>query len=82
MYKLWLEPGGGGYLVWKRVPTVVRPRKSCGCRKVQRLKMGGCQIITSSKRGAVTVLNVNKLHQITVADLKGLSLGFYEKRGL
>ena len=77
-----VRTGGGGYLVWKRVPTVVRPRKSCDCRKVQWLKMGGCQIIISSKRGAVTVLNVNNLDQITVADLKGLSLGFYEKRGL
>ena len=60
----------GGYLVWKRVPTVVRPHKSCGCRKLPRLKEGGCQIIISSQRGAVTVLNINNLDEITVSRLK------------
>ena len=33
-------PGGGGHLVWKRVPTAVRPLESGGCHDPRRLKRG------------------------------------------
>ena len=31
--------GGGGYLNWKRVPTVVQPLRSDGCRDTRWLKI-------------------------------------------
>ena len=33
--------GGGGYSVWKRVPSAVRPLESGGCRDPRQLKKGG-----------------------------------------
>ena len=38
----WEPGGGGGYLVWKRVPTAVQPLESGGCRDPRQLKKGGC----------------------------------------
>ena len=35
----------GGYSVWKRVPTVDRVLRSCGCREQTMLKKGGCPVI-------------------------------------
>ena len=61
-----LDPGGGGYSVWKRVPTAVRPLTSCGCREPRWLKKGGCRVIISSKRGAVIVLIANIVDQKTI----------------
>ena len=49
-------PGvGGGVLVWKRVPTAVRPPRRCGCCDPRWLKKGGCPLIIFDKRGAVRV---------------------------
>ena len=39
--------GGGGYSVWKRVPTAVRPLRSSGCRNSRWLY---------KERGAVLLL--------------------------
>ena len=55
-----MPPGrGGGYLVLKRVPTVVGPLRSGGChdpRWLKKLKMmakkGGCPLIILYNRGA------------------------------
>ena len=51
--------GGGGYSVWKRVPTAVRPPRSCGCSDPRWLKKGGCSLIIFDKRGAVRVFAFN-----------------------
>ena len=43
-----VEGGGhsqGGYLVWKKVPTAVRPLRSCGFSELTWTKNGGCQVI-------------------------------------
>ena len=63
-----------------------------------RYKNGGCPVIISSQREAVIILIVNIVDQrkiifvltfkstsvgwLIIVDLKGLSLGFYERRGL
>ena len=51
--------GGGGYSVWKRVPTAVRPLRSGGCRDPRWLKRGGCPLIILYSRGAVRVFASN-----------------------
>ena len=43
------EPGGG-YSVWKRVPTVDRVPRSCGCRGQTMQKKGGCPVIIDGYR--------------------------------
>ena len=53
--------GGGGYSVWKRVPTAVRPSKSFGCRDLTWTKKEGSPVIESSHAGAVLFLNVTIL---------------------
>ena len=58
--------GGGGYTVWKRVLTAVRPPRSGGCRNPRWLKKGGCPLIILYKRGAVRVFESNILHHITI----------------
>ena len=40
----------GGYSVWKRVPTVDRMSRSCGCLEQTMLKKGGCPVIISDYR--------------------------------
>ena len=39
-----------GYPVWKRVPTVDRVLRSCGCCKQTMLKKGGCPVIIDDYR--------------------------------
>ena len=40
-----LALGGGGYLVWKRVPTAVQPMRSSGCCGARWLQKGGCPLL-------------------------------------
>ena len=40
----------GGYSVRKRVPTVERVLRSCGCREQTMLKKGGCPVIIDDSR--------------------------------
>ena len=44
-YELQSRGGGMGYSVWKRVLTVDRVLRSCGCREQTMLKKGGCPVI-------------------------------------
>ena len=50
--KTWvvLPGGGGGYSVWKRVPTVDQVLRSCGCCEQTMLKKGGGPVIKDDYR--------------------------------
>ena len=51
------RPGGGGYSVWKRVPTAVQPLMSCGCRELRWLQKGGLSSYNILPEGSCHILN-------------------------
>ena len=57
---------GGGYSVCKRVPIVVQPLRSGGCRNARWLKKGYYPLVILYDKGAVRVFTSNILHQITI----------------
>ena len=59
--------GGGGYSVWKKVPTAVRHLRNCGCRKPTWLNKeggGAVQLLHPPKEGPVIALDVDILEKL------------------
>ena len=71
--------GGGGYSVWKSVPTLVRRCRVVAVATTDRFKKkcvcvggggGSCPLIILYKRGAVRVFATNILDEITIVWIK------------